>query len=388
MRSGVLIPLIVVSLAVSGCNQPDPPDTAAQPNPPAVPSRLPDIPPVETADEAGLDTSQNQVELPGASVRGFETTQLMAKIGGYVQTIGNVDGDEIDVGSYVKSGTVLAVLAVPEMKNQLAEKEALVRQARRIVEQADAMIRQREAGLDQRNSEVTQARAQLTEKEALLTLSQAKRDRILDLISKGRIGSENRDEVIFAVSAAEAAIAAVNADIETANANVKAAQADLDKARADKLSDEEHVTVAQAAADQLQTLLQYATITAPFPGVITRRLVDHGAFVRSAISNSGAMPLFEITRIDKVRVSAWVPNSQIAGIQQGQHAVFDSIGGLAGVQLNGKVTRLAKTLDSDSRMMHLEVHFPNPVRDAVTDAPVYLKPGMFGRLTVNRKSAD
>jgi len=389
MRFRVLIPLFVLSLAASGssgCNQPDPPNAVSQQAAPAKTPPMPAAPAVEAIAAAGPDIPhQKRVELPGASVRGFETTQLMAKLGGYVQTIGQVGEEEIDVGSYVKKGTVLAVLSVPEMENQLAEKEALVRQADSVVKQSEAVIRQRDAGLDQRNSEVRQAEAQLKEKEALLTLSQAKRDRILDLISKGRIGAENRDEVVFAVSAAEAAIAAVNADIETARANVKAAEADQDKAQADKLSAEEHVKVAQAAADQLTTLLQYATIQAPFDGVITHRLVDRGAFVRSATSNSGAMPLFEITRIDKVRVIAWVPNSQVAGIQAGQQTSFDSIGGLPGAQLNGTVTRIAKTLDSDSRMMRLEVHFPNPTKDAVTGAPVYLKPGMFGRLTVNGK---
>jgi multidrug resistance efflux pump len=388
MRYRLSVPLIVLSLAVigsPGCNQLDPPD---EPGNPAAAIPVPPPKAAEIAEPEPKAQGRKSVVLPGASVHGFETTQLMAKIGGYVKTIGNVEGDEVDVGTFVGEGTVLAILDVPEMKNQLAENDALVRQAQRGVELTDAVIKQREAGIEQRKAEVKQARAQLKEKGALLTLQIAKRDRILDLIDKGRIGSENREEVVFAVTAAEAAIAAVNADIETANANEKAAGADLEKAEADKLSAEEHVKVAQAAASQVQTLIDYATIKAPFAGVITRRLVDHGAFVRSATSNSGAMPLFEITRIDKVRVIAWVPNSQVANVQVGQYATLVSIGGLPDARIDGSVTRIARALDPDSRMMRIEVHFSNPKEDAVTGSPIHLQPGMFGTLTVGGNQED
>ena len=62
------------------------------------------------------------IELPGATVRGFETTPLMAKLGGYVTSIGTVKGEEIDIGSFVQTGTVLATLDIPEMVDEIAKK--------------------------------------------------------------------------------------------------------------------------------------------------------------------------------------------------------------------------------------------------------------------------
>ena len=52
------------------------------------------------------------------------------------------------------------------------------------------------------------------------------------------------------------------------------------------------------------------------------------------------------------------------------------------------MTRIARTLDPDSRMMRIEVHLPNPKDDAVTGSPVHLQPGMFGSLTVREKQED
>ena len=374
--------LIVVSLTAFcslGCDQLN--QTAASNTPKAPAGRS------STSNEFATAMVESKpytekVELPGASVRGFETTRLMAKVGGYVKAIKTIDGEEIDVGTMVTKGAELAILDVPEMMDQLTEKNALVEQANSIVAQADAVIEQREAGIDQRNAEVKQAQAQHQEKIALLKFSMAKSKRIEDLVSQGTIGDENLDEVRYAVDAANAAIAAVNADIETANANVKSAIADLKKANADKLSTQEHVKVAQASVDELKTLIGYATITAPFTGIITKRMVDHGAFVRPATSNSGAMPLFEITRIDKVRVVASVPNVQAAKVQVGQNAIFHNIGGIAGVRIVGKVTRIAHTLDPESRMMRIEVHFKNPLEQPASGRTILLQPGMFGSVTV------
>jgi len=73
---------------------------------------------------------QETVDLPGASVHGFQVTEIRAKFGGYVKSIGKVNDLEIDVGSRVKQGDVLAVLDIPEMQNKLAEKTAVIMQAK------------------------------------------------------------------------------------------------------------------------------------------------------------------------------------------------------------------------------------------------------------------
>src|SRR5882724_5141748 len=46
--------------------------------------------------------------------------------------------------------------------------------------------------------------------------------------------------------------------------------------------------IAKANLDRTQTLLNYAKITAPFSGIITKRAVDPGAFIPAATSGSAA----------------------------------------------------------------------------------------------------
>jgi hypothetical protein len=118
-----------------------------------------------------------EIELPGASVHGYETTELMAKLGGYVDQIMNSDGQpvnrddsddkEIDIGSIVTEGTVLAELDIPEIAGEVKQKAALLTQANSAVSQAIAAIAQAKAEVERRNAEVSEADAMVKEKLAL-----------------------------------------------------------------------------------------------------------------------------------------------------------------------------------------------------------------------------
>lgn len=375
--SRALTVMSLVLLGSAGCNYANSPETdgEAEKTGPAGPKAI-------ATAKVEAQSLVERIELPGASIRGFESTLLMAQVGGYVREIRSVNGEEVDVGTFVEKGTELAVLDVPELQDQLTERVAMVSQANSVVTQADAVIKQREAGVVQREAEEKQALAEKAEKEALLKLALAKKTRIENLVRKQTIGEENLDEVRYAVDAARAAIAAVDAGIETAKANVLAAKADLEKAKADRDIATEEVKVAQAKVSELKTRIGYATISAPFSGVITKRQVDHGAFVRPATSNSGAMPLFEITRTDRVRVIASVPNIQAGKVKAGQRAEVHSIGGLGSHRIWGTITRIAGALDPESRMMRVEMHFPNPLTHEETGQTIALRPGMFGTVSV------
>jgi len=160
------------------------------------------------------------------------------------------------------------------------------------------------------------------------------------------------------------------------------AAADVIKASADIQSAKAQVKVVAAALSRVKTLMAYSKIDAPFPGIITKRMVDHGTFVRPAGSNSGAVPLFEITRVDKVRVKTSVPSVKASRVSIGQKALLHSIGGLPGISVAGSITRSSGAFEAGTRMLPIEVHFINPAKDTETGEDVWLKPGMFGTLEI------
>ena len=337
-------------------------------------------------------------------MHGLETTLLESKVGGYVKEFGKVTDAaghevEVDIGAVVEKGQLLAVLDAPEMQDELKEKQAGVMQAETVVVQAEAMIRQAEAQIASARAAVDEARTELQEKQALRELSHAEYQNQRKLYSLQATTRELVDKARSKWDAASAMLQTVDARIRTAEAGLNAAAANLQKAEADLNHAQAQVDVAKAAASRSQTWIDYANITAPFAGIIAKRMVDHGAFVRPATSNSSAMPLFEIVRTDKVSVEASVPMSRAARVQVGQTAVFHTIGGLPGVTVQGTVTRSASVFDQDTRMMGVHVDLTNPVASAhfikqdgqwtqassgsANDADtIQLRPGMFGTLTI------
>ena len=87
----------------------------------------------------GPATLQNNIVL-SAEFQPFQDVDVMAKVAGYVRSIG------VDIGSHVKTGDVLAVLEVPEIQDELQKAKAAVAAAQANVVTAQAGVQRAEAG--------------------------------------------------------------------------------------------------------------------------------------------------------------------------------------------------------------------------------------------------
>jgi RND family efflux transporter MFP subunit len=272
-----------------------------------------------------------------ATMEAYEQADLYAKASGYVSEV------RVDIGDSAKAGDVLAVIDVPEMGKELAEAQSLHSAAVAGVATADSKVVQATKMVDMARSMLVRAQAEFTLKKTTL-------ERRKELFGGTAITQEQLDEAqnqrdIAAadVGIAEAKIAAAEADVASANASVVAANA--------------NVAVAQARIEKTQTLMLYAKIIAPFDGIVTRRLIDRGAFVQSATANR-TMPLFTMQRIDKLRIFLEVPESDIAFVQSGCTAKIKPYG-IKGVELVGKIARSAQSLKPDTRTMRTEIDLDN-----------------------------
>lgn len=139
--------------------------------------------------------------------------------------------------------------------------------------------------------------------------------------------------------------------------------------------------VAQANFEHTQTLLNYAKIVAPFSGIITKRMVDPGAFIPAATSGSAAQNAAVVTLVDsgKVRVQAAVPELEVPFISKGIPAKV-TIEELPGHSFDGEVSRDSHALDAATKTMLTEIELPNPKAE--------LRPGMYAtvKLSVEKKT--
>jgi RND family efflux transporter MFP subunit len=138
-------------------------------------------------------------------------------------------------------------------------------------------------------------------------------------------------------------------------------------------ADESHDTLlsAKATLDQLEALVAYKTIAAPFDAVVIARNVDPGALIPQATAPAASTPILVLATLSPLRVYADAPQSVAPFIRDGDPAVV-TVNEYPTREFRGSVTRHPEALNQTTRTMLVEVDLPN--RDAA------LYPGMYGQL--------
>jgi RND family efflux transporter MFP subunit len=234
------------------------------------------------------------VTLPG-------TTAAFAAANIYARATGYIAKRNVDIGDRVEAGDLLAQLAVPELDDQISQNEATL----------------------------NQLRAALTQAEANLKLAQVTWDRDRPLVGEGWATQQQGTVDIQTVKAQEAAVAAA----------------------------QHNVTAQENLLKRLRQDLEYASVVAPFDGVITQRNVDVGSLVQGNATSGTFM--FEIMHKDVIRVWVYVPQNAAFGVAPGVDAVV-RVPELPGNEFQGKVTRIADAQQSDTRTLLTEIDLSNP----------------------------
>jgi len=140
--------------------------------------------------------------------------------------------------------------------------------------------------------------------------------------------------------------------------------------------------VARAGVQRIETLLDYAKITAPFAGVITKRWADRGALIPAATSSSAAKSAAVVTLMDfsTVRVDVAVPDTE-APLVKKDLPVKMTVDELPGRYFDGTITRFAYALDESTKTMATEIEIANP--------DLALRPGMWANVQIDlQKKTD
>jgi RND family efflux transporter MFP subunit len=272
------------------------------------------------------------VEL-AAEFRPYQEVDLHAKVAGYLKAI------YVDVGDRVRAGQPIAELEAPEMAQERTQASATLKRTQLQVERA---------------------RGELARAEADLNIRRVSYDR-LEGVSKARPKLVAQQEV------------------DNMAARRSEAQAQLASARAALAASEAEVQVATASRERVETLMGYLKITAPFAGVITKRMADPGEMIQAGTaSHVQAMPVVRLSQIDRLRLVLPAPESVAARLKLGTDVEI-RVDSLMRV-IQGRISRFTEKLDTATRTMEAEVDVANPSHE--------IRPGMFGyaRLMLERRS--
>jgi len=258
----------------------------------------------------------------------YQDVDVMAKVAGYVKDI------RVDIGDHVREGDVLATLEVPELKDEMAKAAAGLAAAQANIITAQGAVKRAEAGAN---------------------IAHLSYQRIQD-VSMKQPGLVPKQEVDVAQSR----------DLEAA-AQLASAQSALQSAQQMQLEAEsEH---SRAAA-----MLEYATIRAPFTGVVTKRYANTGSMIQAGVSSqTQAMPVVRLAQNNLLRLTLPVTVSAVADIHDGNPVAVNVT--TLGRTFPGKITRFADSLNTSTRTMDTEVDVPNPDGTLV--------PGMYAEVRLH-----
>ena len=200
------------------------------------------------------------LSLPG-ELTAFQSVAIFPRVTGFVKTV------NVDRGSKVRAGDLLASLEAPELVAQRSE-----------------------------------AQSKLQAAEAQLSVTRAKAD---------------ADKSTFARLKAASATPGV-----VAGNDVVIAEKTADASANQVLAAEQSVEAARQALNAIRDMEGYLRVTAPFAGVITERNVHPGALVGPSTSGAGATPLLRLVDTSRLRLVVPVPEAYTAEMRSGAEIGF------------------------------------------------------------------
>jgi len=277
--------------------------------------------PVATAAPATLE---NDLTL-SAEFRPYQEVDVMAKVAGYVKAI------NVDIGDHVRQNAVLATLEVPEIQDDVAKAKA---------------------GVSAAEANIVTAQAGVQRAQAVSNIASLSFKRIQDVATRDRGLVPKQD-----IDVAQSRDMEATAQLASTNSELKAAQ--------------DHKAEAESEYSRAQAMMQYATIRAPFTGIVTKRYANTGSMIQAGTaSQTQAMPVVSLAQNDLLRLILPVPVTDVAGIRDGQPVDVNVVS--LGRTLQGKVTRYSDSVQMATRTMDTEVDVPNPDGSLV--------PGMYAEV--------
>ena len=308
----------------------------------------------------------DRVTVQIGTVESYEVVNLLSRVPGFL------DRQTVQIGDRVKKGQVLAVIDAPELEAEVERRSAGIEQADARVTQMEARVKSAQADAKAVKATQVQAEANYRSAGATLRFREKQYERMKELFAGMNIDERLVDEKHEQRDAAAEAASAAKAAIETAKAQGLASEAKIHGAEADLLEARAEVRVTKAELSKAKAMLGFATIRAPFDGVVTQRNFNPKDFIRSA-DTSASVPLLRVERTDKVRVVVQIPDRDSPYADVGDPATVE-IDALPGRRYKGTISRIADSEDQQTRMMRVEIDLPNPHGR--------IHQGMFGRTTI------
>ncbi len=308
------VTLFVAAVLVGGCGSAGKAD-------PENPANAPHVGVVKVARKDLSSTLQIASELMP-----FQDVNVYAKVAGYIQKL------NVDWGTHVRKGQLLAVLEIPELQQQLELDEAAVRRS---------------------EHDLARTREDLNSAESKYEVANLTYGRLATVLQTrpGLVAQE---------------------DVDVASGKNLEAKAGVSGAKAAVAAAEQALMVAKAGLEKDKAIYSYSRIAAPFDGVVTRIDAYTGALLPAGTSSNGDQALCHLSENDLLRLVIPVPERAVGDVHLMETVVVQVSNN--NQKFEGKIVRFSGQIDTQTRTMHTEVDVRNPKYQLV--------PGMYATVQI------
>lgn len=270
---------------------------------------------------------------------------------------GQVVATPVNVGAFVKSGTVIARLADHDARLRLQQVQAAERQAAAALRQAEVGLGLGPGGNFDVDAipEVRAARQNLELAEAQARLAQSEAQHNADLFRTGDVSRSVYDQAQMRAETAQAQAKVMRQQLEVAIHGARQSNQGVASAAAALAGARSQVALAQKAVDD-------TIVKAPFTGFISERPVAAGEYV------TPASKIVTLLQIDPIKLRLQLPEMDAGRVRLGM-SVAASVAAYPERNFLGKVTAINPAVDPASRAVSVEVSINNSAK--------LLRPGMF-----------
>ena len=313
--------IFLFAVLLSGCG------SAAKSNP-----RDPEDTPHVAVIKIERRNLSNTLEI-ASELRPFQEIDVYAKVSGYIKKL------DVDWGTHVKRGQLLAVLEIPELQQQLLQDEAAVRRSEQDLERA---------------------REELNRAESTYNVAHLTYTRLADV-------QKTRPELV------------AQQEVDVAQGKDLEARAGVSAAKASETGAKQALLVAKAAYEKDKDMYAYASISAPFDGVVTHIYAYTGALLPAGTSsNLGNSALCHLSQNNLLRLVIPLPERAVSNVHLGDTVAVQVT--TLNKTFNGKIARFSDQINRETRTMHTEVNVPNP--------NYILVPGMYATVQIPLHTAS
>jgi RND family efflux transporter MFP subunit len=268
----------------------------------------------------------NQLTVAGV-FQAFQEIDVHGKVSGYIRHI------YVDIGDRVRQGQTLAILEVPELQAEVAGAQA---------------------GITQTQQNITRLQNEVAREQAVYAAVHANYRRLKEASDQqpGLVAAQELEDALAKDQSAAS-------QVDAAKSAVAAAQGQLGVSRAESL--------------RVTSMEQYATITAPYNGVVTMRYADTGSLIPAGTAEGLNQAVVRLAQSDVLRLRMPVPEQDVPLVHEGSTVTVHVQA--TGQDFPGTVVRFTRDVSNSTRTMLTEVDVKNP--------SLTLTPGMYADVTFN-----